>query len=200
MKMKETMCLEKEHEKNSDWYVMFVKTLGENRVVEQIKKVYSNDLIQPFLPRIETYHKYANKRFEKELKVMFPGYVFLQSSMDSDELYDKIKPYIGSFDNPLKLLKYGDSGSMALHDHDKEILQSLLDPEYCLKASEGIIVGDRVIIDSGALKGKESFIQKVNRKRREATIEIEMLGRVIPIKVGLNILKKVEEEDQLLLG
>ena len=60
--------------------------------------------------------------------------------------------------------------------------------------SEGIIVGDKVTILSGPLKGMESTIQKIDRHKRKAWLNLEMFGRMQLVEVGVEIVKKVSEE------
>lgn len=56
--------------------------------------------------------------------------------------------------------------------------------------SSGIIENDRVRILSGPLMGMEGNIRRIDRHKRIAYLEIEMFGRTVEMKVGLEIIKK----------
>lgn len=53
-----------------------------------------------------------------------------------------------------------------------------------------IIENDRVQIVSGPLTGMEGSIRRIDRHKRIAHLEIEMFGRTVEMKVGLEIIKK----------
>ncbi|MDR0949807.1 MAG: antiterminator LoaP [Lachnospiraceae bacterium] len=175
---------------NKNWYVLFTKTGYEDRVLMQMKKCFTLEEVSPFIPKYEYYHKYANKKVQKEFKAMFPSYIFLESSCDNNEFYDLTRRFIRHFENPLKLLKYGKSSEMIMREQEKAFLMSLYNEEKCLLASVGFIIGDHIIITDGPLMGRESIIRKIDRSRKRATIEIEMMGRTIKVYVGLDILEK----------
>lgn len=56
--------------------------------------------------------------------------------------------------------------------------------------SSGIIENDRVQILSGPLMGMEGNIRRIDRHKRIAYMEIEMFGRTVEMKVGLEIIRK----------
>lgn len=56
--------------------------------------------------------------------------------------------------------------------------------------SSGIIENDRVQILSGPLMGMEGNICRIDRHKRMAYMEIEMFGRTVEMKVGLEIIRK----------
>lgn len=57
--------------------------------------------------------------------------------------------------------------------------------------SQGMIIGDKVVILSGPLKGMESTIQRIDRHKRKAWLNLEMFGRQQLVEVGVEIVKKV---------
>ena len=59
-----------------------------------------------------------------------------------------------------------------------------------VEMSCGIIENDRVQIVSGPLTGMEGSIRRIDRHKRIAHLEIEMFGRTVEMKVGLEIIKK----------
>ena len=57
--------------------------------------------------------------------------------------------------------------------------------------SEGFKEGGVVRVTSGPLIGFEGMITKVNRRKHEAYLQIEIMGRKKEIKVGFNLVRKV---------
>ena len=177
--------------KEKNWYVLFVKVGYENRVMELLQTQFSKELVIPFLPKLEIFHKYSNGRIQMESKIMFPGYVFLESDFNSVEMILRMKEFIHYYKAPLKLLKYGDSDEFAMRKEEKGIFQSFCNIDYCIKASTGVIKGKKTIVLNGPLKGKENMIKKIDRSRRKAVININIMGKCVPITVGLDILQKI---------
>lgn len=53
-----------------------------------------------------------------------------------------------------------------------------------------MIEGDEVVILNGPLMGHVGLIKKIDRHKRLAYLEIEMLGRKKNVKIGLEIVGK----------
>lgn len=73
---------------------------------------------------------------------------------------------------------------------EKKFLQKLLDKNYTVKESVGMIVNDKVIINDGPLKGYESKIIHIDRHKHICTLELLMLGQKREIQVSLEIVMK----------
>lgn len=173
------------------WYVLFTKVGSEKLLVKKLEKYFFGEKVDPFLPLIEIFHKFANKKTVKEYKVMFPGYVFIESVFENAIFFEKIKNFHMDTNSNIKLLSYGDSKEYALREEERILLFSLFSEEKTLEASTGVIQGDKVIITDGPLIGRESIIKKINRHKKEAVVEMDILGQKIDVTVGLNIIKKI---------
>lgn len=62
--------------------------------------------------------------------------------------------------------------------------------EMLVEISSGVIENDRVQILAGPLMGMEGNIRRIDRHKRTAYLEIEMFGRTVEMKVGLEIIRK----------
>lgn len=80
---------------------------------------------------------------------------------------------------------------MKLTDNEKSFLLGFCTDEYIAEESKGFIVGDRIIITSGPLEGRESIIKKIDRHKRRAEIEVAFLGGIRRISVALEVISKV---------
>ena len=56
--------------------------------------------------------------------------------------------------------------------------------------STGVIEGDKVLVLNGPLMNHEGLIRKIDRHKRMAYLEIEILGRMKTVKIGLEIVAK----------
>ena len=57
--------------------------------------------------------------------------------------------------------------------------------------SQGMIIGGAGCHLSGPLKGMESTIQRIDRHKRKAWLNLEMFGRQQLVEVGVEIVKKL---------
>lgn len=166
------------------WYVIQVRTGTEEEIQRQCENIIDNSILEKsFIPKYEQERKYQGE-WHTELKVLFPGYVFLVSG-EKEKLFFELKRIIGL----TKLLGTGET-IVPLTDEEISFLLRLGGEEQNVKMSEGIIENDRVVVLSGPLKGNEGLIRKIDRHKRKAWLEIEMFGRMVEMQVGLEVVGK----------
>ena len=56
--------------------------------------------------------------------------------------------------------------------------------------SRGIIKSGELVILSGPLMGRTAQVKKIDRHKRLAYVEVEMLGRKNLVKLGLEVIEK----------
>ncbi|MBQ7562801.1 MAG: KOW motif-containing protein [Lachnospiraceae bacterium] len=71
---------------------------------------------------------------------------------------------------------------------EKVLLYKLCGKEHVLDVSTGYYEGKGVRIIKGPLMGLEGQIKKINRHKRIAILELEMLSRMVEITVGLEVI------------
>lgn len=166
------------------WYVIQVRTGKEEEIQLQCEKVIREDVLERcFIPRYEQMKRYQGK-WHKEKKILFPGYVFLVSE-DEEHLHFELKKVIGL----TKLIGTGDE-IVPLTADEVAFLREFGKEEQVVGVSKGIIVDDKVIIQTGPLKGNEGLIKKIDRHKRKAWLELELFGRTVETQVGLEIVEK----------
>ncbi len=169
------------------WYVLFVKTGREYKVEQFIKEQLDSEVFMPFVPLQEILFK-KDGIVKKELQLLFPGYVFVESELTSHEFLKRTSTIIYTSRLIVSLLKYSDE-EIAMRESERQVLLSLCNDEHCIESSSGIKEGDRIHILGGPLKGQESIIKKVNRHKRKAWIEIEFMGSIRLVCVALEFVK-----------
>lgn len=172
------------------WYVLFVKTGREEKVEQLLKKRLDTDAFMPFIPMHETLFKISGK-VKKELKSLFPGYLFIESEISGMEFVKSISRAICDLMDVFRFLKYGDTDQIAMNEHEKCMLLSLCNEDHCILSSSGIIVGNSVYIKEGPLAGLESIVRKIDRHKRRAIIDLEFMGSVREVSLALEIVEKM---------
>lgn len=166
------------------WYVMQVRTGSEENIQFQCQRNIPEDILgNCFIPYYEE-KKHTQGEWKICRKVLFPGYVFLDSQ-ELTQLYMDLKQISGL----TKLLRTGDE-IIALTKEEVGFLQSFGGKEQVVIMSEGIIENSKIIVTSGPLVGKEEFIKRIDRHKRKAYLEMEIFGRMQRVQVGLEIAAK----------
>lgn len=176
------------------WYVLFVKSGKERKVEEFLSKQLNEEISLPFIPLQEILFRKAGI-LKKEIKLLFPGYVFIESMLPSQDFMKEINIAINRCSDIIGLLKYSDT-EISMKESEKNMMISLCNNEHCIEASYGVIEGDKIRIFEGPLKGLESVVRKVNRHKREALIELEIMGDVRLVTVALEVVEKVKTNRQ----
>lgn len=179
------------------WYVLYVRSNTENRVVEAFNKACAKMetpyAVEAFCPESERYFRgdkfrATGKRYQK--RPLSPCYVFVESEMPASEFRKRFYDTVRSSSDIIRLLGYGGTDEIALRRDERLCLEYLLKGKRCLDHSEGYIEGDKIVVTGGPLVGMEGCITKINRHNRTAEIETELFNQKQTIKVALEIVSK----------
>lgn len=179
------------------WYVLYVRSNAEHKVVESFQKSFIRKglpyELETFCPESEKYYKDKQARtmgntYQK--RPLFPGYVFVETNMPSELFQSEFYDVIYNSADIIRLLRYGASHEIALRQEERQRFEYLFKGKRCLDRSRGYIEGDKIIITGGPLKNMESSIKKINRHHRTAQIEIVMFGQTQTVDVPLEIIEK----------
>lgn len=174
----------------SNWYIFWVLTGQEKQVEKSMMDQLYDDNIVPFIPMLETLFIRAGK-VKKELNIMFPGYVFIESDLESKELRQRTLHFIRSSKDVIGILGYGNSDEIVVREDERAALMRFYNDNHCIESSMGFIEGDKFYIESGPLVGMESVIKEINRKKMEASFQLEFMGNITQFTVGLELLRKI---------
>lgn len=175
----------------SNWFVFYVQTGAEYKACEFLNKLFNQEESVAFVPQVEIVIK-NSKSIRKELRPMFPGYVFTDSILDEKIFVDRAYTYARFSSCIFYLLGDGNINYLKLSGDEKRFLLSFCNNEYIVEDSKGFIVGDKVFVTSGPLKGMETAIKKINRHKKRAEIELMWFGDLRQVSVALEIVSKVE--------
>ena len=181
------------------WYILFVKSNTENRVVADMMRVFTSSGV-PYECEVfyfESERYFRNKKNQMSgrkylRRPLLPGYVFVETTMPSVEFLTEFSIYFYNSQDIIKVLNSGEDQEPALPHEERIRFEYLYRGKKCLDHSVGYIVGDQVKILSGALMGREGLIRYINRHNHEAMIEVEMFGEKMQVRVALEIVSKSE--------
>ena len=172
------------------WYVLYVRTGSEENVKNLLGRWLDCERHLPFIP-MRTLAFRRKGIVNKEKRICFPGYVFIQSSCESNEFLRELSLIVEKIKNAYMFLHYSDKSDIAMREDEKSSLSKLIGRYFCIENSVGLIEGDKIRIVSGALVGMESKIKRINRHNREAVIEIDMMGDIRQVTVVLEFIEKI---------
>jgi Transcription antiterminator len=141
----------------SYWYIFWVLTGHERQVEKRIMDQLYDEGIVPFIPMLETLFKRDGK-VKKELNIMFPGYVFAESDLESVQFLQRTHRFRAAKDI-IMILRYGNSDEIAVREDERTALLRFCNDDHCIESSMGFIEGDRFYIESGSMVGMESIIK-----------------------------------------
>jgi transcriptional antiterminator NusG len=178
-----------------NWVVLFVRTGTEEKGVRAFKEALNVDEYLPFLPTVETPRR-SRGIIHKERKLLFPGYIFIQTEIEPGSISEKLKSALKDITyrkNIYAILHYGDNEKdVAMRNQERLHWERLFDSEFCIRGSVGFIKGDTIRITSGVLVGgMESRIKRIDRHKREAVVEMEVMGVVREVRIMLEVAVKV---------
>lgn len=167
-------------------YVMQVLTGRERHTLDLLDHALGAGARATFFAPRYQYHKKIKGTWELVEELLTPGYVFIKTSMlDIDKLTQQIRQ-VPAFTRVLTQ----DGKIISLSADDEAWLMRLAGPDHVVEPSLGVMEGDEVVIVQGPLKGFETQIKKIDRHKRLAYVEVQLLGRTKLVKVGLEIVRK----------
>ena len=165
-------------------------------MVRSLKEKLNVGEYQPFLP-VKEMPRRNRGVIRKERKLLFPGYVFIQTEIETGLIAEKLKSALTDvtekwYEGIYSILHYGDNKKdVAVREKERLYWECLFDVDFCIKGSVGVIEGDTIRVTSGPLAGMESRIKRINRHKREAVVEMDVMGAVREVKLMLEVVAKV---------
>lgn len=161
------------------WYIIYSKQNSYKQLLDILNR---QEDLYAFIPKIEKWFKCSG--FAKyELKDMYPGYIFIKSSLDEEHFKAKYEDMLKSMNRLAQLLEKDDY--IALKKDEVQLLSSFLNQQDIIVHSQGEYEGNDLKIVDGPLCGLESKIKKINRHKRIARVDCHLLGMdmVLPLEV-----------------
>ena len=103
-----------------------------------------------------------------------------------EQLYTELKK-IPDF---TKLLGNDGEDIYPIYPQEAMFLTKFSNRNHVVDMSCGVIENDKIIITDGPLMNLEGYITKIDRHKRIAYVDVELLGKITRVQVGLEIISK----------
>ena len=170
------------------WYAVWIQTGKEEQIRDICRRRLADKQIYEdcFVPKYERPWR-ENGVWIKKLEVLFPGYLFFVTE-DAVGLRRELKGL------PEFSMVLGDNeGPIPLYQDEIDFLQKHVNQDKVFEISLGEVIGKELVVVDGPLKDLAGKVVHVDRHKRQAVLEVEFFGRVVRMRVGLEIVKKVGE-------
>jgi transcriptional antiterminator NusG len=169
------------------WYVVQVLNgAGEQKICDECRKAIPESIAPTlFVPMYICMRRYQGE-WHREQKVLFPGYFFL----DTEEP-EKVENALAVLSRMVQPVRVGNA-FVPIYEKEQGFLQDMMNSRHIVEMSVGNMVNGDFDIYQGPLQRKASYIRKVDRHKRTGEIEVSLLGQPRRVKVGLEIVQKVE--------
>lgn len=186
-----------------DWYAMFVKTGKEDLVQKMFRKQFDESVVRAIVPKRKLQEKKQGQAYEV-YKKLFPGYVLLNTQMDSKRYYEfkripithkllnkySYKDHIQNYkENDGDLETYSFS---KIDDEEISLILELIGDSETIETSTIYIKSAKVTVCDGPLKGREGIIKKIDRRKKRARIELDFKGNKMGFDVCIQVLRDFE--------
>lgn len=171
------------------WYVIQTHSGEEEKTADIIRKKISSDLVwECFVPKRERMKKFQGG-WNKVEELLFHGYVFVVSEKPG-ELYEELK----GVPKLTKMLGREKDFFFALEEREMRFVCGIGDANHKTSLSK-VRVSDakKIQVIDGPLKGYERHIGSINLHRREVTVKMELMGRELELKMGIEMVNRIQD-------
>ena len=164
-----------------NWYA--IQTVnGQEEAVKGQAEAFMPEADFRLLYRIGEF-KYQGEWVEKKLPI-YPGYFFVVTD-EPQNVRDGLRKVfrfcrVVEFDGEL----------IPLTVDEAELLEKLSEGKEVIKMSKGVKIGDAVKVIDGPMKGFESRIIRIDRRKKLASLEFNVGDSAGKIELGLEVVSK----------
>lgn len=161
----------------SNWFAIPVRPGCEDEALSLLQQdAASSGVEELFVPGAEV----LTSDFEREAAPLVPGCV-IAVAPSAKEVRRALRRARGMAD-------LAPGGFVPLEDEEAVLLGSLARPGGRVAAfSEGRQQGGRLVVERGALRGRESLVRAVSHRKKRAYLSLTLAGRPVEAQVGLRI-------------
>jgi len=151
------------------------------------EKIVSNELnrkgIESFLPLIKKHQQWSDRKKWVEFP-LFPGYLFARI-----ELKDSI--FILSTQGVNTIVKFGDK-IITIDDKVLNSIKLALEGGYDLHPMKYFIIGDRVKVIDGPMKGAKGVVETKQKNKNRLVIKIDALHQAVAVHINSEYLEYIK--------
>ena len=182
----------KEGDVRDMYYVIWTLTGKEDIVRDEILAQMGAE----YNSRIHILTRERKQKYRGEWQIrkekLFPGYLFMD--LDAAQI-EPVREALRRATEHAKVIRTGEE-LYPIHEEEEKLLRRLTGNTTNVAVSVGVIEGDKIIVREGPLIGMEGMIKHIDRHKRMAVLEVELFNRVSEVKVGLEMVEKMESESK----
>lgn len=163
------------------WYVIHTMKGREQKVADEVQREVIEEGETVFVFENEMEYR-VRGQWIKDRKPFFPGYIFVDMEKSRAEGFNS-----RLHGKKRKLLDV-DGAITPIKEEEEAYLRGLGGDEHVIRYSAGFRVDDMVVITSGAFKGYQGKIGKLDRHNRRAKVYVPLMGRDTEVEIGLEIM------------
>ena len=172
-----------------NWYIVQAYSGFENKVVESIKDVltqnkFEANLGEILVPTHEVTEVKKGKRTKKQKKY-FPGYVLVKLDMNKQVYHlikniQKVSGFLGSADKPTPI-------------SDKEIqriLGTVSESANIQKSGISFEIGEKVKVCDGPFASFNGLVEEIDEEKSRLKVSVSIFGRATPVDLEYHQVEK----------
>lgn len=165
-----------------NWYIMHVEP---EHVEEVLLFFHKQKDLDAFMPMMEKWHTHQGvKKFIPTM--MYPEYLFIKTNLSHEQFQQRYQDLLTSIQRFAHLLQMEDV--MALTEEEQALFEQMFRSNDVIYHSTGDIINSDLVIKEGPLLGLEQKIKRIDRHKRLAFLDCDLLGKTM--KVPLEVIRK----------
>lgn len=169
-------------EKENKWYIVRTQSNREKSISEKIKNESQkgdlmNKVTKVLAPTENSYYMKNNKKIKRE-KVMFPGYIFVESSHPSE-----LKEFLKSVNGASGFLTSRSGEIQALSEKEVNRMLGIEEEAKEKDSMNNYLVDEVVLINDGPFKSMKGTIEELVDEK--VKISVSIFGRKTPIELNV---------------
>jgi len=173
----------------SKWYTLRVQSNREKFVSERLKAEYGRQGVDVnTLVPMEKYFYLKNGKKAFRDKVMFPGYVFVQSD-SQDSLQETLKLIPGNSG----LLRNKSGEPAVLKQHEVEKMMADNEMNMSVDQHNTFILGETVSILGGPFDKFKGTVEEINKEKSKVKVHVMIFGRATPVDLNIDQIQKLQD-------
>lgn len=164
----------------ANWYVLRIMSGHEDKVRVRLEK--KSECRSILLPKEEVTYRRGGKE-RKRTKPLFPGYIFVQMEPQDDYQHS-----VKSTPGVINFIGCGNDPSPVEDAEIDNILEMIEKGET--EEPAPFEIGDFVHVINGPFMGIPGLISHVNPKKGKIKVEVEILGKRVPVELGFQDIEK----------
>jgi transcriptional antiterminator NusG len=169
------------------WYTVRVQSNRERFVSEKIKTEYSRngEEINVLVPMEKQFYLKNGKKAFRD-KIMFPGYIFVQSA-NTERLQEALKMIPGN--SGLLRDRSGVPAVLKQHEVDKMVTDDETNKNLTL--TNTLILGEIVNILGGPFDGFRGTVEEIHEDKSKVKVHVMIFGRATPVDLSMDQVSKI---------